>query len=368
MIRHTFIAMLAASTLAVPVFAQGPPPPPPPSRVPAPPRVIIQGQSQRDRELQRELARKERENRVEQSERVNHTFRIGSSGELQVSNLSGDITIARGGGNEVRVEAVKIARARTEEQAREMLPVVRVEFSERAGRAEVKAVYPREHFGHSNERNVSIAVAYTITAPEGTRINVRTLSGGIKVTGIKGELSLVSLSGAVRVFEGARVTTAKSTSGDVEIRDLQSDMPLEARSTSGNIIVSQSRAPRMELGTISGSVTIENVQTPQIDAQSLSGDVLAAFPFAKNGRYELNSHSGNVRVAVIGGTGFELDANTFSGSVQSALTIVDGAGGANAVSEASRGGRVRRVRGRVGDGSALLDVTTFSGNVILTKK
>ncbi len=370
MMRHTFSALLAATVIAVPAFAQTQPAQP--AATPQPEsHVIIQQtrevqrqQQQREQEIARERNRTQRDNRVEQTERVSHTFKIGGSGELQVSNYSGDITITRGDGNEIRVEAVKTARARTEEQAREQLPAVRVEFSERAGRAEVKTIYPGEQFGPSRQRNVSVSVAYTITAPQGTRINARTLSGNVQSTGIKGELSLISISGDVRVVGGARVSTATSTSGNVEIRDVQSDTPLEATSTSGNIVVAQSRAPRMELGTISGTVTIDNVQAEQIEAHSLSGDVNVAFPFAKNGRYELNSHSGNVLIALIGNTGFELDANSFSGNVQSAVTLVDRSGG----DDSGRRGRPRRLQGRFGDGTALLDVTTFSGNVIITKK
>jgi len=364
MIRHTVSVLLAATVVAAPAFAQSQPARPA-TRAQGPSRVVIE-QQQREREIQRERLRTtQKDNRVEQTERVSHAFKIGGSGELQVSNLSGDVTITRGGGNEVRVEAVKTVRARTEEQARELLPAVRVEFAERAGRAEVKAIYHREHFGSSNQRNVSVSVAYAITAPQGTRINVGTVSGNIKVTGVKGDLSLTSVSGSVRIFEGARISAASSTSGDVEIRDLQSDTPVEARSISGNITIAQSRAPRMELGTVSGSVTIDNVQAEQIEAQSLSGDVNVAFPFAKNGRYDITSHSGNVRIALLNDTGFELDANSFSGNVQSAVTLVERANGGT---DAERRGRSRRLRGRFGDGSALLDVTTFSGNVIITKK
>ena len=361
MIRHTLTALLAATSIAAPALGQTTPAKPAPPARPAP-RVIIE---QQPRDIERERIRTvQRENRVEQTERLNHTFTIGGSGELQVSNWIGDITITRGGGNEVRVEAIKTARARTEEQARELLPTVRVEFNERGGRAEVKTIHSSERNDRSNHRNVSIGVSYTITAPQGTRINVSSFTGNINVTGVKGELSLVSLSGDVRVVEGARVSKATSTSGHVEIRGLQSDVRLEASSTSGNITIAQSRAPRMELVTISGSVSLDNVQAEQIEASSTSGDLNIAIPFTKSGRYELNSLSGSVRITLMNDTGFELDATTFSGSVKSAVTLVERGG----VTDAARRGRVRRLNGRFGDGTALLDVSTFSGDVIITKK
>lgn len=336
---------------------QPPKPPTPPSR-----RVIEQ---QRERARERARVVEQRDNRIEQTERVLHTFKIGSRGALLVSNLSGDITVTRGGGDEVKVEAIKTARARTLEQAREALPAVRVEFSERAGRAEVKTVYSREYFSGTSPRTVGVSVVYNITAPEGTGINAKSLSGNVRITGIKGELTVGSTSGDVVVTDAARLESATSTSGNVEITDLRSDTPLELQTVSGDVIVRQSRVPRLELSTVSGRLVIDNVQSGQVEAQSVSGDVEFLSPFAKGGRYELNSHSGNVRIAVGNGAGFEIDANSFSGGVQSAIELKERSSG---VRDASRGGRPRRLRGVFGDGSALLDVTTFSGSVIIVRK
>ena len=359
MTRNTFSGCLTAIVLATPTFAaaQAPHGSSQDRHVQPPPRVTI--------ERQRDRAHARNDDRHEQTERLTHTFRIGGKGELQVSNLAGDITITRGSGSEIHIEAIKTARARTAELAREALPGVRVDFTERAGRAEVKAVHAHEHFTRGNQRHVGVSVAYNITAPEGSRINVTSMSGSIKVTGIKGELRITSMSGHVGIFDASRVLSASSMSGNVEVGELRADMPVELRSTSGNVIVRQSRAPRLELNTVSGNVTVENVQVERVEAKSLSGDLHYTSPFALGGRYELNSHSGNVRVSVEGGSGFELDATSFSGTVQSAIEFRERTAGATG---GSRDGRTRRLRGVYGDGDALLDITTFSGNVIITKK
>ena len=356
MMQNTVTPLLAASLLTMPALAvaqaRG-------AEVQPPPRVAI--------ERQRERARVERrDDRAAQTERLTHTFKIGGSGALQVSNIMGDITITRGGGDEVRVEAVKTARADTEALAREALPTVRVDFTERAGRAEVRTIYPARHFTRGTQRNsVSVSVAYNISAPEGTAIHVKSISGDIRVTGIKGELSVATTSGRVGVFEAARLVSATSISGDVEVGELRSETALELHTTSGDLIVRQSRVPRLELNTVSGRVVMDNLQAQGIEAQSLSGDLEFASPFARGGRYELNSHSGDVRISLVGNTGFELNANSFSGDVQSAVKLTDPTTG---VRDGARGGRMRRLRGTYGDGSALLDITTFSGSVTITKK
>ena len=66
---------------------------------------------------------------------------------------------------------------------------------------------------------------------------------------------------------------------------------------------------------------MEDVQCERVDAQSISGIVTFSGPLARNGRYALKSHSGEVTVAITGGTGFELEASSFSGQVRSDVPI-----------------------------------------------
>lgn len=300
-----------------------------------------------------------------QTEQITRALKIGDRGELLVSNLSGDIVVTRGSGSEVRVEAIKTARGRTDEEAREMLDLVEVTFTERGSRAEVKAVYPdQQGRRQSGRRNVNVSVAYSVSAPENTRLSLRTLSGDVTVTDVRGEISAASTSGDITVRNAGRIATARSTSGDVEITDTSSDMPFQAHSVSGDVIVRQVRVPRLDLSTISGDVRLHDVQAERVNAQTVSGDVDFGSPLAKNGRYSLKSHSGDVRITVTGNAGFELDANSFSGTVRSGVELKNVVGGG----AGSRRGRERSLRGVFGDGSALLDVTTFSGSVVVSRK
>jgi len=111
-----------------------------------------------------------RQHAIERTQTVTRTFKVGARGELVLSNLSGHITIMRGGGNELKVEAVKTARGRDEQDAQEMLDLVQVEFVERGSRAEAKSVYPHDRGARTERRNINVSVTYTVTAPEHTRI------------------------------------------------------------------------------------------------------------------------------------------------------------------------------------------------------
>lgn len=308
------------------------------------------------------MAHQRNAGRQEETERTTRTLKIGSSGELDVTNIAGDIVVTAGGGNEATVEILKTARARSSDEARQMLSLVTVEVDERGSRGEIRARYPRER-QRINPRNINVSVAYTIRAPGGTRLNVRTVSGSVSVTGIKGDLSLESVSGTVTIAGAAQISSAKSVSGNVVISDTQVDGSIDAGSVSGNVQLRGVEAGRIDLGSVSGNVVLEDVAAGRADAQSVSGDVSYSGTLAKDGRYDFQSHSGEVRLAVAGKSGFEVTASSFSGSIRSDLQLGDRGGDAE-----DRRGRRRSLRGVYGDGSAFVSLTTFSGSVLITRR
>lgn len=300
----------------------------------------------------------------EQTDRQTRTIRIGGQGHIDVSNLSGDISIARGGGNEATIEIVKRARGRSAEEAREMLGLVQVQVIERGGRVEVRAEYPRHSDpSRGNRRGVNVSVAYTITAPAGTQFSAKSLSGNLKATDIKGDLNLETLSGNVTISGAGRIASAKSMSGDVSISDTQVEGGIGANSMSGNVTMRNGRARRLDIGSVSGNIIVQDVECESADLHSFSGNVEYSGAFAKNGRYVMKSHSGNVRLALAGRTGFEIEATTFSGALRSDLPIEG-----QDPQPASDRARRRSLRGVFGDGSAIVEITTFSGSVVISRR
>ena len=351
--RQTLFTLLTLTALAAPASAQ-----PLPERI----GTVVRDGGDRARDARNVRTTSYQQGREEQTDRQTRTLKLGPDGELIVANIAGDIVVTRAGGGDATLEIVKTARARTSEDAREVLGLVQVAVTERNGRAEVKTVYPRDdEMRRNNRRNVNVSVAFTIAAPAGTRLTINSVSGSIRVSDIKGDLALNTVSGAVRIANGGRIASAKSVSGDVEVTDTQIDGALEAQSVSGNILLRKVSARRVEVGSVSGGVVLEDLQSERVEAHSVSGNVEFGGALAKNGRYELTSHSGNVRVSVAGGTGFELEADSFSGSVRSDLPITT-------QGDIRNEGRRRALRGVHGDGSAVLDVTTFSGNIVISKR
>jgi DUF4097 and DUF4098 domain-containing protein YvlB len=324
--------------------------------------TVVKRLEDRRAERDRLAAQRRNDSREAQTERVTRTLNIGADGEIDASNISGDIVVTRTSGTSATVEVVKTARGATADEARAVLSLVTVDISERGSRAEIRTRYPnQDQLREQNRRNVHVDVAINIAAPQNARLILKSISGNLNVTDITGGLTLETVSGTVKIANAGRVSAAKSISGDVEVIDTKIDGQLEAGTISGSVRLRHVSARGLTLNSVSGNVNIEDVTCERVGAQTISGNVLLAGDLQPNGRYELNSHSGNVRVALSGNTGFQVEATSFSGTITTDLPLT--VQGTQTMNRRQRG-----LRGTYGNGSAMLDLTTFSGSVVITKR
>lgn len=298
----------------------------------------------------------------EQTDRVTQTYKVGPDASLDLSNFSGDVRVTGGGGNEIKVEAVKKARRRDSDDAKDLLSQLRVEINNVGGRVEVRTVNPRT--GGRSYTNVD----YTITVPATVMVSLKTVSGNIEVVNVRGEVRAEAISGDVTVTGTPNVALAKTVSGTVTARDISSAATLTLASVSGNIVTGGLKAKAIDAGTVSGDLLLRGLQVERLDAKSVSGNIEFGAPLVRGGRYTFNSHSGDVRVAVTNGAGFELDANTFSGSIRSDFPITLRTDPDSRDSRGNRGREARTVRGSFGDAGAILSVRSFSGSVVISKQ
>ena len=298
----------------------------------------------------------------EQIEKVSQTYKVGDAGALDVSHLAGDIRVTGGGGNEIKIDATKRARHRDPEHAKRLLEALRIDVNNFNGRVEVRTIYPRRgSFGN----NISATVDYVITVPAGATVSLKSISGDISVSNVKGEVRAETVSGSVNVNATPNLTIAKTISGDVTAQNIGTETTLVLSTISGTVLGTGLKVRALEAGSVSGNVRLVGSEIERLEAKSVSGDIEFDAPLSKGGRYEFTSHSGNVRLTIPGNTGFDLDADTFSGSVRSDLPVTLRTMGR---SDQNRRGSNRAIRGSYGDASALLTVRSHSGSVVITKK
>jgi DUF4097 and DUF4098 domain-containing protein YvlB len=285
--------------------------------------------------------------RGDETERISRQFKIGATGRLTLSNISGEIVLTAGSGDEVTLEAVKRTRG-----ARSELASVVIEIDERPGRVDIRT----RHTGRSDRASVD----YTVSVPRGAAVDLSSISGNVRATNLQGPLRAQSISGAVVLSESSNVEVAKSISGDVELSGSMPEARLTASTVSGRVRAHDVKARGLSLSAISGDVEVTNVEAERLEGKSVSGNFVFAGVVARNARYEFSTHSGNVRLTLGGGAGFEVTANTFSGDIQSDVPV-----SVNDVQSRRSG---RSVRAVVGDGGASVSVSTFSGNIVIRRQ
>jgi len=294
----------------------------------------------------------------EQSDRVSRKIRLGRNGRVSLSNISGTVVVTGVAGGEMTIDAVKHG-------ARASLDRVRIVIDDRPGRVDISTEYDRLW------RSNNVDVDYTVSVPEDAALDVKSVSGDVRITGVKGSVRAQAVSGNVTTNNASRLEWAKSVSGDVVLAGVAHDGDLSLQSVSGRVRATGLKVRGLDVTTVSGDISLDAATVDRLNARIVSGTFEYAGALAPNGRYDVNTHSGDIRFTLSGNTGFELNATSFSGEIRSAmpLTVGGGNGGFGAPGRSrSRRGPGESLNGTFGDGSARLELRSFSGSVVISKR
>jgi hypothetical protein len=264
----------------------------------------------------------QRGSQSEASETFTRIVHLDRGATFDLRNGFGDVTITGGSGREGKIEVVKRVRAFDDARARQVLPQLRVEIAERGGNVEVRTIPPMGLRGPGEAR-----VDYVVTLPANINVMLRSTSGNLRVLNMSGdELSVDTLQ------------------GNVTVSDLQSRL--------------------LELHTVLGDMTLQNIAARRAFVQTMRGNVEYTGPLQRTGQYRIQTHTGNIRMMIPpGGPGFDLDAMTSKGDLQSDFAVKPPPQGR----VVRRPAPLRILRGPVGDAGAMLTTYSFGGNIVIVK-
>jgi DUF4097 and DUF4098 domain-containing protein YvlB len=301
-------------------------------------RKLDQQQRDRDREQERrdrEQQRRDRDAEREQERRqrdmagsLDTTVTFDARGSVTVTCPQGTIIVTGADRNEIKV------RARTENGA--------IRFTSNGMRATLE---PASGRGCNDGR-------FEITVPVGTRVSARSWSGSVSVKGVRGDLETRTQSADVDLRDVGRIDV-ESLSGDVTIQGVAGESAIHT--VSGDIDLGGARGD-LEIETVSGDIDLRDVVAKQIRVHTTSGDVSFAGAIQPDGRYEYNTHSGEIRLALPGDVGAQLSIGTFNGGIESDFPIT-----LKADSHDNK-----RLSFTLGQGTARIIVETFSGDITLS--
>jgi hypothetical protein len=179
-----------------------------------------------------------------QRERVEKSFEIGRTPELEISNFAGAVTIRRGEEEVVRVIATKKASSQDR--------LDRIEVDMNAG-DERLTIRTRKLFDTGNA-----SVELEITAPAGTRVSVDTGAGEVRVHDITGQIDIHSGAGSVDVRGAQDTTRIQLGAGEITYEGTPSGS-CRFETGAGEIILRLPRSPdvRIDAGSGIGDVDVD---------------------------------------------------------------------------------------------------------------
>ena len=302
-----------------------------------------QSSTSRDREAERERARAEREaeRQRERDERsragaLDTTVAFDARGTVSVSCPGGAVIVTASDRTEIKV------RARTESGG--------IRFSAGGGRATLE---PANGRGCSDGR-------FEVTVPSGTRLTARTWSGSVSVRSVHGDLDVHAQSGDVDVRDAGDRLDVETLSGDVTIAGVRGETTV--RSVSGSVTLSAARG-NVEIESVSGDLDLRDVVAKQVRTHTTNGEIAFQGAILDAGRYEFNTHSGEISLNLPPDIGAELSVATFNGGIESdfPITLKAGEHGIGAAQS-------KRLVFTVGRGTARIIAETFSGDINLKRR
>jgi DUF4097 and DUF4098 domain-containing protein YvlB len=297
------------------------------------------------------------------------TIAAGESVAVSVCLESGDITVRGWERKEVRARTTSGGQLelRRADGANENAPATRVEvlISEDA---EIK---PRP--GQCNPTG-----DLELDVPRGSIVQLKGRSGDLDVSGVA-QLRAETLSGSIELRDITRAVEVTTANGDISLKHAKGRAHL--RSISGQIDVSD--AGPAEAGddlwakTTSGDITLTEVRHARVEAGTTAGSIDLTGALARGGFYDLKTTQGDVTLTIPADSSFFINAKVFYGgdiTTDFPIRLVSGANNTGSETDKNKpkgsvlsGGNLTGVYGASDKPDTTLNLASFSGSVRLRK-
>ncbi len=247
--------------------------------------------------------------KIVEEEVVERTVEFALGGRLTIVNVNGDISVNSWDRNEVKMKAVKRARAESEEAARSLLEMTTVLFDRTGLGIDIRTDAPKKP-----GRNRNVSVAYTVTVPKEIDLELKTINGTIEVKDISGAVDAKTTNGRIGLEGITGSIQAGTANGKIGLLEVLG--PINAKTTNGSIRVavggSGEQQHEVRAATTNGGieVTLPKGLNANLKASTVNGKIKTDFPVTVKG---LISKSVD---GVINGGGELIHLKTVNGSIR----------------------------------------------------
>jgi hypothetical protein len=195
------------------------------------------------------------------------TYTVDAGGRFELINVNGRVTAEASDGTAIEVKAERTAKAGSDESARELLG--RIEMREEVGdgrvRVEVRAPRLSGMSGHE--------IKWTLKIPRGVAVDLRTVNGGVRMTGLEGDIRARTTNGGIS-GSGILATSldAAVTNGgiDIELARAVSSGTFEIEAVNGGVSLTLPGESKADISgrAVNGGVSVTGLDVVAAGEQS----------------------------------------------------------------------------------------------------
>ena len=259
-------------------------------------------------------------------EEINQKFQLAAGAKVEVSSIRGHVDIGNSENDMAEVQIIRTARTRAD------LEYHKIAVEHSGNSLVVRGIQERED---RRRANIQVDHHVILKLPRRIDLAINSISGHLKAGDVDGEVRVNSISGNASIGNVSGKLNVKSISGTLDAGEIGADV--RVNSVSGNVRLSQVNGS-VDVLSVSGTVNarLVSLSPPGIHIRSVSGSVEIGFQSDVNADFTADGISGQVYLEVPN-------------------VVRD-----NEVKEPN-------VRARIGAGGTLIEISSVSGNIRLTR-
>lgn len=197
------------------------------------------------------------------TEEWTRTYTLQPGGRLEIGNVNGAITLEPSTDSQVKVDAVREARASSDEAARKLLADVKMVEDVAPDHVRVEVGGPG---ADSFSMRRSVSVRYDVHIPSGLVVSAHTQNGGIQVNDVAGTMNVATTNGGITARNLSGGITASTVNGGVLLALDHVRADVDARTVNGGVRIEVPRDVKanVDATVVNGGVSVD-------DALNLSG-------------------------------------------------------------------------------------------------
>lgn len=195
------------------------------------------------------------------------SYPLSAGAQLEIINVNGRITAEASEGSTVELRAERTVKASDDESARTLLGQIDMHEEVGEGRVRVEVRAPRLSGLRGHQ------VQWTVKVPKGVNVQLRTVNGGVRMTGLEGDIIAESTNGGVsgKALMATGLQAEVTNGGvDIELANAPTTGTFSLESVNGGVSLAMPEASRANISarctnggiSVSGlEVTIEGEQS-----------------------------------------------------------------------------------------------------------